>query len=376
MSDPEAGLATDAGRLVMVGFRGTTPEEVGPLAGQLRRGEVGGVVLFDVDRGPGDAPGAASDPAGPQLTGRTRNVVSAEQVRELVAGLRRLAAAGGNDHLLVAADQEGGRVARFGERHGFPPTLPARELGRSGDPERTRAQAAEMAGTLAALGVDLNLAPVVDLDLAPEGPAIGALGRSFSPDAQEVIRHARAFVEAHRARGVATALKHFPGHGSAAADSHVAMADVTATWSPAELEPYRALIAEGLADVVMTAHVLHRALDPEWPATLSPAVVTGLLRGELDFRGVVMTDDLQMGAIAGGHRPATVIRRALVAGADILLFANNSPGVYEYDAAPLAVETILRLVERGDVPAGRVAEAAARVRRLATRGPAPDDALI
>jgi beta-N-acetylhexosaminidase len=143
------------------------------------------------------------------------------------------------------------------------------------------------------------------------------------------------------------------------------MADVTSTWSREELVPYRTLIAEGLADAVMTAHVFHRGLDPDWPATLSPVVVGGLLRRELGFGGVVLTDDLQMGAIAGGHGLHTAVRQALLAGADILLFANNSPGAYDEDAAPRAVAAVLDLVERGDVPAQRVAEAASRVRRLA-----------
>jgi beta-N-acetylhexosaminidase len=343
----------------MAGFRGTSVEEAGRFADHVRAGRVGGVVLFDEDR--------AADPP------PHRNVVTPQQVRDLVAGLRALAP----EPLLVAVDQEGGRVARFTERHGFPPSSSARELGRAGDIDRTAREADVTAATLAGVGIDLNLAPVVDLDRNPTGPAIGAAGRSYSADPVEVIGHARAVVLAHRRRGVSTVLKHFPGHGSAAEDSHLSMADVTSTWSPDELLPYRTLIAEGLADAVMTAHVFHRDLDPDWPATLSPAVVEGLLRGELGFGGVVLTDDLQMGAIAGGHGLRTAVRQALLAGADILLFANNSPGAYDEDAVPRAVAAVLDLVEGGEVPAARVAEAASRVRWLASgppgraRGPRP-----
>jgi beta-N-acetylhexosaminidase len=225
-----------------------------------------------------------------------------------------------------------------------------------------------LAATLAQVGVNLNLAPVVDLDVNPEGPAIGAAGRSFSPDPAVVVAHARAFVEAHRRQGVLTTLKHFPGHGSAAADSHRSLPDVTGTWSTSELVPYRTLITEGLADAVMTAHVRHRGLDPDWPATLSPAIVGGILRGELGFGGVVITDDLQMGAVAGEHSLQTAIRQALRAGADVLLFANNSPGAYDDQIAPRAVKTILDLVEQGEVPAETIAASAARVRRLAVGG--------
>ena len=346
-------MAADAGRLLMVGFRGTSVAGAGPLADQIRHGQVGGVVLFDRDR---------SVPE--QSTGH-RNVVSASQVQALVAGLKDLAA---GDPLLVAVDQEGGNVARFSERHGFPPTPSARELGRAGDLARTRAEAGSIAQTLAGLGVDLNLAPVVDLELNPEGPAIGAAGRSFSADPAVVVAHARAFVEAHRREGVLTTLKHFPGHGSAAADSHRSLPDVTGTWSAGELVPYRTLISEGFADAIMTAHVRHRGLDPGWPATLSPAIVGGILRGELGFGGVVITDDLQMRAIAAEHSLQTAIRQALRAGADVLLFANNSPGAYDDQIAPRAVETILHLVERGEVPAEAIAASATRVRRLAAGG--------
>lgn len=351
---PAEQAAADAGRMVMVGFRGTSVAEVGPLAGQIRSGQVGGLVLFDVDR------------SHPEAGDRPRNIASSQQVRELVAGLKDLAT---GEPLLVAVDQEGGRVARFSEEHGFPPTTAARDLGTGGDVALTRAAAGSIAATLAGLGIDLNLAPVVDLDRNPQGPAIGAAGRSFSADPGAVVRHARAFVEAHRARGVLTALKHFPGHGSAEADSHRSLTDVTRTWSPDELEPYRTLIAEGLADAVMTAHVVHRDLDPDWPATLSPAIVGGILRRGLGFAGVVLTDDLQMGAIAGEHSLTTAIRQAILAGADMLLFANNSPATYDAEAAPRAVETIVHLVERGEIPAPRVAASAARLRALAVRGP-------
>ncbi|MGH3985223.1 MAG: glycoside hydrolase family 3 N-terminal domain-containing protein [Pseudonocardiaceae bacterium] len=145
---------------------------------------------------------------------------------------------------------------------------------------------AETARTLSQIGINANLAPVVDLDVNPASPAIGAMGRSFSADAQVVSEHARVVIEEHRARGVLTIVKHFPEHGSAAADSLRGFVDVSATWSEAELDPYRTLIHKGLVDVMMAAHVFNRNLDPEWPATLSPSTITGLLRQRLGFRAV------------------------------------------------------------------------------------------
>ena len=180
-----------------------------------------------------------------------------------------------------------------------------------------------MAKTLAAAGINHNLAPVVDINSNPANPVIGALGRSFSADPAVVIAQARAFIEAHHAHDVTTTLKHFPGHGSSQADSHLGLVDVSATWQRDELEPYRVLIGEGIVDTVMTAHVFNTQLDPTYPATLSKATITGILRDELGFDGVVITDDMNMQAITSqyGFEQAAVL--AVQAGADLLAYGNN-----------------------------------------------------
>ncbi len=346
-SEERAALERKIGQMVLVGFRGMSVDDAGPVVEQIRAGQVGGVVLFDVDALNGEP---------------VRNIRSPDQVRALVNGLQQTA--GGA--LLVAVDQEGGRVTRLKEQHGFPPTVSQHELAQRGA-KATREQAAETARTLSQLGINVNLAPVVDLDVNPASPAIGALGRSFSADAQVVSEHARAVIEGHHERGVLTAVKHFPGHGSAAADSHRGFVDVSATWSEAELDPYRALIRDGMVDMVMTAHVFNRNLDPEWPATLSPSTITGLLRQRLGFGGVVVADDMQMGAIAEHYGLETALRQAIVAGVDVITFANNNPRAYEPDIAPRAINIIAALVEDGTISEARIDESVGRIRALRQR---------
>ncbi len=343
----DEALADKIGELVMVGFRGTTLDGSEPILEQVRAGQVGGVVLFDVD----------------VATGSSRNIDSPEQLKSLVAELQAAAPS----PLLVAVDQEGGRVSRLKERYGFPATLSQQELGERDAVELTRNQARQTAEILADAGINLNLAPVVDLNVNPASPVIGALGRSFSANPALVADHARAVIDAHRKQGVLTAIKHFPGHGSAPGDTHLGFVDVTGTWSSAELEPYRTLVSEGNADLVMTAHVFNGRLDAEWPATLSPATVTGVLRTELGFQGVVVSDDLQMGAIADHYGLETAVHQALAAGVDILLFANNNPRAYEPDIAPRVVALVESLVREGALAEERIDESVERVRDLERR---------
>ena len=340
-------LADKIGELIMVGFRGAALDASDPILHQVEAGQVGGVVLFDVD----------------VATGSSRNVESPEQLRSLVAELQDAAPS----PLLVAIDQEGGRVSRLKERDGFPATRSQQELGERGSLDVTASQARQTAEVLADVGINLNLAPVVDVNVDPESPAIGALGRSFSDDAVVVTDHARAVIDAHRKAGVLTAVKHFPGHGSAPGDTHLGFVDVTEAWSPAELMPYRTLVSEGSVDAVMTAHVVNGQLDPQWPATLSPATITGVLRNDLGFDGVVVSDDLQMGAIADNYGLETAVLQALLAGVDILLFANNNLQGYEPDIAPRVVALVEALVRDGSVTEERIDESVERVRNLKRR---------
>lgn len=292
-----------------------------------------------------------------QSTGNLRNVESPAQVKRLVAELRAVAPA---RELIVAIDQEGGVVTRLGPNHGFPALQSEAAIGGQARAE-VRAWADGLAGTLADAGVNLNLAPVVDVDVNPDNPAIGALGRSFSADPAVVATDAAIEIRAHHRRGVRTALKHFPGLGSATVNTDAGIADVTATWTRAELDPYRALLADGLVDVVMAGHVINGQLDPNVPASLSRATVTDLLRGELGFDGPVITDDLHAGAIRDTFGFEDAVGLALEAGCDLLLVANQE--VHSVTVVDRVIGIVEGLVATGRVTEARIDESIARIER-------------
>ena len=325
----------------MVGFRGFSIGPDDPITRALEAG-LGGLILFDRDR----------------VTG-TRNVKSPSQLAALTASLR--AAAAGN--LLIAIDQEGGRVSRLNPAQGFPATRSQAALGATGDPDQAFAAGRSMADTMAAAGIDLDLAPVVDVNVNPTNPAIGALDRSFSADASIVAAMAEAEIHGLHEHGIRAAIKHFPGLGSASANTDFDHVDVTGTWTESELEPFEILVAAGLPDVVMTGHIVNDALDPGIPASLSVATVEGLLRGRLGWTGAVITDDLGAAAIASRYAREDAVALALEAGNDLLLFANQT--VYVPDLAAELVDTILDLVASGRISEARIDESIERLDVLA-----------
>ena len=347
----EPALETKIAQLLLVGFRGIDKVGAAGTIDDIAEHHLGGVVLFDVD-------GLSGQPL--------RNVVSQEQLYALTCDLQAAVAKTASPSplppLLIAVDQEGGQVRRLKERHGFAAATSAQELGRRDDLEVTRVEAAAIAGSLRACGVNMNLAPVVDVNVNPRNPVIGEKSRSFSDDPEIVGAHAAAFIQAHREAGICCALKHFPGHGSSTADTHTGFTDVTQTWDEAELRPFAQLIEQDLAAAVMTAHVFNAQLDSRWPATLSHAIITGQLRRRLKFDGVVISDDLGMGAIAGRYGRVQALELALVAGVDVLCLCNQT--TYEEDLVERTVEEISTLVSRGKVAVGRIEEAYTRVKRL------------
>ncbi len=358
---PGPELRRMAGQMLLVGFRGAEPQDAEgrqlAILRQIPQLGLGGVILFDRDAQTGQA---------------GRNITSPEQLRRLTAALARAASDAGLPPLFLAVDQEGGRVQRLKSANGFPDTPPAAELCPEGDPVPTQGPAlaaGEAIGrTLRASGLNLDFAPVCDVNVNPENPVIGGIGRSFSSDPARVSACAGAFARGLKAQGVLTALKHFPGHGSSRTDSHQGFTDVSETWSEAELAPFAALLRERLADMVMTAHVFNRRLDPELPATLSKKTITGVLRERLGFAGVVVTDDLQMRAVAAHYGFKAALGRAVLAGADILLIGNNLD--YDEDVAAKALDALMELVAEGEVPAARIRESHARILRLKAGRPA------
>jgi beta-N-acetylhexosaminidase len=341
---PPPSLREKIGQLLLIGFRGLEITDADPIARDLAERNLGGVVLFDQDM---------TDPSLP-----ARNIRSARQVAALVKSLQARA----RTPPFVAIDQEGGCVNRLKPIYGFAPSLSHEELGALNDSEQTYAHAQTIAKTLADLGINFNLAPVLDLDANPDNPIIKGKKRSFSSDPQIVARHAIEFVRAHHRHGILTCAKHFPGHGSSRGDTHLGLVDVTRYWSEQELLPYRRLIEAGLCDTVMTAHIFNANLDPQRPATLSPSVVGGILRGRLGFDGVALSDDLEMKAISSHYSLGPALQYAIEAGLDVLCLGNNMN--FDLNIGQKAADLIFRLVETGKISEARIDESCRRIERL------------
>ncbi|MER7827075.1 glycoside hydrolase family 3 protein [Streptomyces sp. NPDC096097] len=294
-----------------------------------------------------------------------RNITSPEQLAALTAQLRTE-----RDDVLVAIDEEGGDVTRLEVRGGssFPGNL---ALGAVDDTDLTRGVAHELGRRLAECGVNLNWAPSADVNSNPDNPVIGV--RSFGADTHLAARHTAAYVQGLQAAGVAACTKHFPGHGDTNVDSHHALPRIDVdldTLQARELIPFKAAIEAG-TKAVMSAHILVPALDPTRPATLSPQILTGLLRGELGYEGLIVTDGMEMHAIAGTYGIERGSVLAIAAGADAICVGG---GLADEATVLRLRDALVAAVREGALPEERLADAAARVRALAawTRGARPD----
>ncbi|MGW4420766.1 glycoside hydrolase family 3 protein [Streptosporangium sp. NPDC004631] len=329
MPHSSPGLARLAMTVLQPGFDGVSPP--GWLRRALAEG-LGGAVLF------------------------ARNLEGPEQTAGLVAALRRE-----NPAVVVAVDEEGGAVTRLeaGTGSSWPGN---RALGVADDVERTRLVAREIGRLLASADITLDYAPVVDVNANPANPVIGV--RSFGPDPGLVARHGAAWISGLQSAGVAACAKHFPGHGDTVTDSHHALPTVHASAGllrERDLPPFRAAVEAGVR-AVMCGHLLVPALDPVAPATLSRRILTGLLREELGFGGVLVTDAIEMGAVAALYPPGEIAVRALAAGADAICVSRSSPGGESVHALR---DAIVEAVHDGSLSEERLAEAAARVLALA-----------
>ena len=307
--------------MIVVGFDGDGAGDasVKAIAAELKAGRLGGVMYLK------------------------KNVASLAAVAEMNAAFR---AASPDLPPFITLDQEGGAVERLTEAVGFKEIPNAAAIAAANTPEKAEAIYAEMAEAIVAEGFTVNFGPVADLNINPNNPVIAKFGRAFSADPETVIAYDRAFIEAHHEAGLATALKHFPGHGSSTADSHEGFVDISKTWSKDELEPYSELIAEGVVDMVMVGHLFHSCCvtgDVQTPASLSPHWIDGVLRQELKFDGVVISDDLEMGAILDHYTLEETVVEAVKAGMDILLFSNTA-----YQRPGLSKEVLAILLKEAE----------------------------
>jgi beta-N-acetylhexosaminidase len=291
-----ASASSAAGQLLIVGFDGT--RYTSPIGSWFKKIRPAGVVLF------------------------ARNIENAGQTRLLISDMTKLAEDQSLAPLFVCVDQEGGRVSRLPKE--YPPFPSARELGKDGSEELVETSHAKMGQALADIGFNVDFAPVLDLDTNPVNPIIG--DRSFSADQEKAGRLGRAAIRGLRSAGLLSCAKHFPGHGDTSLDSHH---DLPVDSRPVErieeveLHPFREAFAESV-EFVMTAHVIYPAYDVKLPATLSEKIVTGLLRENMKYNGVIVGDDMDMKAVTGHWGTEESTRLAMKAGVDMLLVCHET----------------------------------------------------
>ena len=342
----DVSLDEKIGQMILAGFRGLEATPDLSIVQDIQNHHIGGILLFDFDV-----------PTGSPV----RNVQSPDQLRKLVYDLQSIS----STPLLVTIDQEGGQINRLKHQMGFPRSVSAQYLGQKDDVKLTHRRTSTMAEGMARVGINLNLAPVVDLNRNPRNPIIGRRKRSFSKDPDIVTKHAVAYIDAHHEQGVLCCLKHFPGHGSSATDTHRDLTDVTQTWHEEELTPYRQMIQMQKADSIMTSHVFHADLDPEYPATLSARILTDLLRKDMGYNGVIITDDMQMAAISKYYGFEFALQTTISAGSDIITLGNNQ--VFEGGLIERAVSLIKAMVADGRISEARIDASYQRIRQLKSK---------
>jgi beta-N-acetylhexosaminidase len=326
----EKTLDEKIGSMLMVGFLGTSAPENSQICKDIRNYNLAGVILFDVN---------------PVNHSQPKNISTKNQVAKLT---QELQACSKDGKLLISVDQEGGRVQRLKSKYGFYGKFPkAKDVSKMSDVS-VRTHYNKMGAELNSVGINYNLAPDVDLAINKKNHVIYKLGRSYGADPKTVVKYSSIFMDAMHNNGVLTSLKHFPGHGSSLGDTHKGFVDVTKLWKKVELEPYRMLAQSTVIDTVMVAHVFNKNIDSKYPATLSAKTVNGLLRQEFGFDGVVITDDLQMGAIQHKYGLKNTLKLAINAGNDILLFGNQL-SVKSMVKTDTLVNTIKSMVQRGEV---------------------------
>ena len=326
------------GQMLMVGMSGKSVNNSSPIIKDIRNGKVGGVLLFENNLNP---------------------VNTQQNLAKLTDDLQQVASI----PLLISIDQEGGQVNRLKTKYGFKDMPSAKSVADQKDLNYASEVSTTIAQTLSSCGINLNFAPVADIN-NPLCPVLGKRNRCFSADPKVVTTYDSIYIQSHHNFGIKTSLKHFPGHGSSSADSHLGLVDVTRTWRKNELLPYTSLIQEGMVDMIMTAHIVNKKLDKSGlPATLSYKVITELLREEMGYKGVIISDDMQMHAISSHYGLEESLRKGILAGIDMFIFSNNIQGATEYTPSNVHA-TIRRLVDQEIISQQRIDDSFNRIMAL------------
>ncbi|MEA3287569.1 MAG: glycoside hydrolase family 3 N-terminal domain-containing protein [Candidatus Marinimicrobia bacterium] len=327
-------LKQEIGQMLMVGIRGSNlnAHVMQQTRRQITNGDIGGIIFFK------------------------HNIKNSRQFRIFVKSISTSPAP---HPLLLAVDEEGGQVRRLRKAQGFIEFPSAAHVGKNFNDLEADAVYSQMATQIHRTGLNLNLGPVVDVNVNRASPAIGQLNRSFSRDPGRVFDLGEIFIRAHRAKKVLTTLKHYPGHGSSREDTHNDLTDITHTWRSSEQLPFRRLIDSSLVDLIMAGHLFDHNIDSKYPASLSREHIQKTLRGELGYTGVVITDDLQMGAIIKRYGLDEIIIAAINAGCDILQFSD--PLNLEQDLPSRVRRVVITAIKSGEIDPQRIHESYERI---------------
>ena len=330
-------LEQQIGQMIMVGIRGThlNGEAMEQTRQQITDGDIGGIIFFK------------------------HNIKNSRQFRIFVKSIKSLSS---NHELLLAVDEEGGKVRRLRKSQGFEEFPSAAHVGSKLSIDDAYGLYSRMANQIFNTGLNLNLGPVVDVNINRLSPAIGQLNRSYSRDPGAVFNYGEAFIRAHNDAGVLTTLKHYPGHGSSREDTHNDLTDITNTWRRSEQIPFTRLIDSSDVDLIMAGHLFDRSKDKKYPASISRQHIQKTLRDELGYSGVVITDDLQMGAIIKRYNLEEIVIAAVNAGCDILQFSD--PLTLDSDLPARIRTIIIDGITAGKIDPNRIHESYERITML------------
>jgi beta-N-acetylhexosaminidase len=348
-------LAYQVGQMIMVGFDGTALSEDSPVVQYMKDYHIGGVILQDhyTDRHTGAV--------------HTRNITSPNQLKQLTDQLQYYAKKYHIYPLLISVDHEGGAITALKASKGFKVDLNYSQLklGKKNNRHLMYKQAFSTGRLLRQYGVNVDLAPVAALNINPNNPAIGRLGRTFGRGASRVSKDILVTLEGYRESGVACTLKHFPGMGSATKNTDDAQVDISDTWTPQELWPYEAAISSrAVCPLIMVSHVINERLEQKSiPASLSYAVVTKLLRRKLNYHGVIITDDIDADAVRSAFPLKTAVNLAVKAGDNMILYSGIHSGHTARDIGDI-YQAILTSAENAPSFSKKVHESYLKIKQL------------
>tara|TARA_S200000501_G_scaffold379008_1_gene446222 strand:- start:19167 stop:20207 length:1041 start_codon:yes stop_codon:yes gene_type:complete len=328
------------GNLVIAGFRGDKINNNTKIQDWIDKYDLSGVILYDIDL-------ELNKPA-------TRNIKSGKQLKKLILSLKNKS----KDSLLIAIDQEGGQVNRLKSEYGFPEFISWKDVGLKDNLHFTKLYSERLANVLYDLGINLNFAPVLDVN-GGKSSFIGNQDRALSSDYNKIISHSIIFIKELRKKGIMCCGKHFPGQGSANGDTHEGVVDITKTWNKFELEPYRQLINNQKLDSIIVAHTYNKNIDDVFPASMSKKTVSGLLRDQLGFDGLIICDDPSMKAISSKYDLKTCLKQMLEAGIDLFILGNNIK--YDDELIPSAINSLRELVINNEISEQRIDDSLKRI---------------